>query len=183
MMISFVVAVTLAPWLMQVYQITYHPHNILIPAHDKIGRIFNRLVTPVIQTKESQIFIYCRREQRWPLWFYLQQNRLWLNFCHLIIIRTFNCIGSARRINLGRYATNHDSSGRTISGLPEITNLQSMQEQPLPLTLTDWCVIILLEAHRSKASCKSTSRQRQTDAEQVTKLLLIYTQTAMDLES
>lgn len=54
MLISFVVAVTLAPWLMRIFSdrkghIDHHAD----PAHDKIGIVFRRFVTPVIATQKS----------------------------------------------------------------------------------------------------------------------------------
>lgn len=59
MMISFVVAVTIAPWLMRILSgiLPHSEHS--DPAHDKIGILYRRLVTPVISTKKrSRRFLY-----------------------------------------------------------------------------------------------------------------------------
>lgn len=60
MVISFIVAVTIAPWLMRVISEyigpthnTAHTHN---TAQDKIGALFQKAVTPVIATRKSARF-------------------------------------------------------------------------------------------------------------------------------
>lgn len=54
MVISFVVAVTLAPWLMRIFSARKgHVDHHADPAHDKIGLVFRRFVTPIITTKKS----------------------------------------------------------------------------------------------------------------------------------
>lgn len=55
MVISFVVAVTLAPWLMRVISGRWggsHSHN-LEPSQDKIGLYFRHFVAPVIRSRQS----------------------------------------------------------------------------------------------------------------------------------
>ncbi len=59
MMISFVVAVTIAPWLMRIFSNYFPQTHHTDPAHDKIGILYRRLVTPVIKSKSvSRKFLY-----------------------------------------------------------------------------------------------------------------------------
>ncbi|MBE2192255.1 MAG: efflux RND transporter permease subunit [Alphaproteobacteria bacterium] len=127
MMISFVVAVTLAPWLMRVLS-NYMPSTQHIdPAHDKIGRIFHRLVRPVIQTKKkARFFLYIVGAAT------LASLVLFATKSVVVKLLPFdNKSELSIVLDLPEGSTLEDTQrtmirlAERISGLPEITNLQS----------------------------------------------------------